>query len=253
VSLIRQMGYVVLAVPDPAGGADDLADIVGAEIVERHADGIYLSTNSRRCEVAYLKGIEAGVRAVGLEATDTEAVAQIEKRAKADGLMILDDRPLVRGVERAVRFATPMGPIFEVHTPVQRRDTGPALMTDRRRVKRLEHVNLRTSDPQAFHDLVTQLLGLKLSDRTTNFERAWYRALDGFHHTLAAGSGQGIHHYAFDAFALDDLVEVAGLRQQCIGLVGFSAARGLRKRAHPICRMMAVSNVLGLIDLAGDF
>ena len=113
------------------------------------------------------------------------------------------------GVKRAIRFATPMGPILEVHTPVARRDVGPPLMTGGRRVRRLEHVNLRVSDTEGFHDFATKLLGLQLSDRTTKYERAWYRAADGFHHTLAAGPGNGIHHYAFDAYAIDDLIEVA--------------------------------------------
>ena len=66
-----------------------------------------------------------------------------------------------------------------------------------------------SNDPRAFHDFLTSFLGMKLSDRTTNFERAWYRAEDGFHHTIAAAPGEGIHHYGFDAYGIVDLASVA--------------------------------------------
>ena len=209
MSLIRQMGYIILATPEPEASADDLSSIAGLRITKRNPQGVYLSSNARQCEVAYLHGSKAGVRAIGLEAVDADAVKEIERRARTEGIKILDDRPLLSGVECAVRFATPMGPIFEVHTPIERRRAEPALMTTGRRVRRLEHVNLRVSDPKAFSELATKLLEMKLSDRTENYERAWYRAADGFHHTFAAGPGSGIHHYAFDAYSVLNLVEVA--------------------------------------------
>ena len=115
-----------------------------------------------------------GIRAVGLEAMDEAAVDEVYRRAKSEGLAILGDTPLLPKVKRAVRFATPFGPIFEVHTPIAREDIAPAL-TNGKRVRRLEHVNLRATDPRGFHDLVTRMLGMKLSDRTTQYERAWYR------------------------------------------------------------------------------
>ena len=192
--LIRQMGYVVIATPDPDGSARDLSDITGVHITHQTADSVYVSSNARFCEVAYLRDERRGIRAVGLEAMDEDAVDEIYRRAKSEGLTILGDTPLVATVKRAVRFATPFGPIIEVHTPVARQDVAPA-MTNSKRVRRLEHVNMRATDPRAFHDLVTGMLGMKLSDRTTNYERAWYRAADGFHHAFAAGPGNGLHHY----------------------------------------------------------
>ncbi len=206
--LIRQMGYVVIAAPDPAGSARDLADITGVRISHSGADAAYVSSNARFCEVAYLRGDTHGIRAVGLEAMDEAAVDEVARRAKSEGLTILSDTPSLPKVKRAVRFATPFGPIFEVHTPIEREDIAIAALNGKR-VRRLEHVNLRASDPRGFHDLVTRLLGMKLSDRTTQYERAWYRAADGFHHTFAAGPGSGLHHYAFDAHGFTDLAGTA--------------------------------------------
>ena len=206
--LIRQMGYVVIAAPDPDRSARDLADITGVRISHSAVDATYVSSNARFCEVAYLRGDKHGIRAVGLEAMDEAAVDEVQRRAQSDGLTILSDTPLLPQVKRAVRFATPFGPIFEVHTPIAREAIASASLNGKR-VRRLEHVNLRATDPRGFHDLVTRLLGMKLSDRTTQYERAWYRAADGFHHTFAAGPGNGLHHYAFDAHGLHDLAGTA--------------------------------------------
>ena len=206
--LIRQMGYVVIAAPDPDRSARDLADITGVRISHSAVDATYVSSNARFCEVAYLRGDKHGIRAVGLEAMDEAAVDEVQRRAQSDGLTILSDTPLLPQVKRAVRFATPFGPIFEVHTPIAREAIASASLNGKR-VRRLEHVNLRATDPRGFHDLVTRLLGMKLSDRTTQYERAWYRAADGFHHTFAAGPGNGLHHYAFDAHGLYDLAGTA--------------------------------------------
>lgn len=206
--LIRQMGYVVIATPDPDGSARDLAYMTGVRITHRAADAAFVSSNARYCDVAYLRDARPGIRAVGLEAMDDDTVDEVHRRAKSEGLTILDDKPLLPKVRRAVRFATPFGPIFEVHTPIEREPIDPAKF-NAARVRRLEHVNLRASDPKGFHDLVTRLLGMKLSDRTTGYERAWYRCADGYHHTFACGPGDGLHHYAFDAHALYDLAGVA--------------------------------------------
>lgn len=206
--MIRQMGYVVMSTPDPESSARDLAEIVGLKVTERSPQAVYMSANDRRCEVAYVRGNTAGVVAVGLEAMDAAGVEEVKRRAMADGLEILGDRPSIGGVAHAVRFATPFGPVFEVHTPVERNQTvrhiGPGA-----RARRLEHVNVRVTDTVGFRDFALGTLGMKLSDRTTNNELAWYRAWDGYHHTLAVGEGDRMHHYAFDAYAIEDLIQIA--------------------------------------------
>lgn len=206
--LIRQMGHVAISTPDPEESARDLAEIVGLKVTEKNETAIFMSANDRRCEVAYVRGQRAGVIAIGLEAMDAASVDEVMRRAKADGLAIIDDKPIFPGVERAFRFATPFGPVFEIHTPVERNQATRHIGTGSR-PKRLEHVNLRVTDTHGFRDFVTGTLGMKLSDRTTNDELTWYRAWDGYHHTIAAGQGNRLHHYAFDAQAVEDLIQIA--------------------------------------------
>ena len=156
-------------------------------------------------------GKEGKVVLIGLEAVSPEAVDEVSRRAKSDGLTILTDRPFSSHCAKAVRFVAPGGPIFEVHTPIERDQSlvyggyGP-------RQRRLEHVNTFVPDAAAFGDFCEKLLGMKLSDQTADGNFRWYRAEDGFHHTLALGTVPGpshLHHYAFDLHAMQDLVLIA--------------------------------------------
>lgn len=206
--LIRQMGHIVMVTPTLDESARDLAEIVGLRSTGGDDSMVFMSSNERKYEVVYRRGAQAGVIAIGLEAMTAQAVDEAKRRVQAEGMHIVDDKSLLPDIERAFRFATPFGPVFEIHTPVPRnqpvRYIGPG-----NRPRRLEHVNLRVTDTHGFREFLTSLLGMKISDRTTNDEFVWYRAWDGFHHTIAAGQGNGLHHYAFDAHSIEDLVGIA--------------------------------------------
>ncbi len=206
--LIRQMGQLTLAVPDPDASAADLSSIVGLKVTNRTADAVFMSCNERRYELVYARGRRAGVLAIGLEAFNDAAFDEARRRVASEGFSVVAETPLWPGIARAFRFRTPFGPTFEIHTPVARelpaRHVGPGS-----RPRRLEHVNIRVTDTHGFRDMLTGMLGMKISDRTANDEIVWYRAWDGYHHTIAAGSGSGLHHYAFDAYAFEDLVGIA--------------------------------------------
>jgi catechol 2,3-dioxygenase-like lactoylglutathione lyase family enzyme len=202
------MGQITLATPDPEGSARDLAEIVGLKITRGEADAYFLSSNERSFEVVYARSSQPGILAVGLEAMNADAVGEVFRRVRAEGLEVIDDRPIWPEIAHGFRFRTPFGPIFEIHTPVPR-DQATRHIGTGSRPRRLEHVNVRVADTHGFRDLLTGVLGLKISDRTTNDELAWYRAWDGYHHTIAVGLGSDLHHYAFDANAIDDLVGIA--------------------------------------------
>jgi catechol 2,3-dioxygenase len=206
--LIRQMGQLTLATPDPAASAADLSEIVGLKITAQTADAVFMSCNERRFELVYVRGKTPGVLAIGLEAIDDNAFEEARRRIVSEGFRIVADTPLWPGVARACRFKTPFGPTFEIHTPVARELPARHVGTGSR-PRRLEHVNIRVTDVHGFRDMLTSMLGMKISDRTANDEIVWYRAWDGYHHTIAAGSGNGMHHYAFDAYAFEDLVGIA--------------------------------------------
>lgn len=207
--LIRQMGHVAIATPNPDDSAADLVDVVGLKVTERQKDRIFLSSNQRHHEVTLVRNEVPGVLAVGLEAMDAAAVDEVARRVRSEGFEIHDDRPLGPHTDRAVRFAIPFGLIVEVHTPVSRtesqRHIGPGA-----RAKRIEHVNFKAPDVLVIRDVFTRLFGMKLSDRTAGDEFNWFRCHDGYHHTFAVFRGEPqLHHYAFDFHALEDLAGMA--------------------------------------------
>lgn len=207
--LVRQMGHIAFTTPDPKGSAQDLVDIVGLRITDQSPDAIYLSSNTRHHEVSFVRGDQAGVLAMGLEAVSPEAVDEVYRRVKSEGLTIIDDQPLGPHCQRGVRFVAPGGGLIEVHTPIARsvpaRYVGPGA-----RPRRIEHVNMLVPDTAALGDFCNKVLGMKLSDRTDDDALRWYRCEDGFHHSIAMGPGPGkLHHYAFDLHALEDLATIA--------------------------------------------
>ena len=207
-NLIQQMGHVVISSPDPHGAAKDLQETVGLRISEQDGDTVYLTSNSRHHEVTYVRGSGKAV-VLGLEAVSPEAVEQVYARAKSDGLKIVSDKPTGKYYARAVTIVAPGGAVFEIHTPIVRNQ--PASYNGAgARPRRIEHINAFSPDTTAFGDFCAKTLGMKLSDRTADDGFRWYRAADGYHHTIAMGPGaSALHHYAFDLHCMEDLMRVA--------------------------------------------
>lgn len=207
--LIRQIGQLTLLSPDPSGSARDLSQIVGLSIRDEHPDASFLSANDRAHEIVYARGSKPGVLAMGLEAMDDAALDEAKSRVLAEGLTIIDDKALWGKAAKGFRFKSSFGPIIEVHAPVSR-SFAPRNVGAGARPTRLEHTNVRVPDVRGFGDMLDKLFGMRLSDRTEGYEIAWYRAWDGFHHTIAIGKGESsLHHYAFDANAIEHLVGIA--------------------------------------------
>ncbi|PCH98151.1 MAG: oxidoreductase [Rhodobacteraceae bacterium] len=206
--LIKQMGHVIISSPDPEGAAQDLADVVGLRITGRDGDTVYLSSNDRHHEVSYVKGDGEAV-AMGLEAVSAEAVDEVYNRAKSEGLEIVTDKPLGKFYDRAVTIVAPGGAVIEVHTPIKRDQTRRYLGSGPR-PRRIEHFNSNAPDTAAYGEFCEDILGMKLSDKTSDDGLRWYRAQDGFHHTIAMGTGPtSLHHYAFDLHCFEDLARIA--------------------------------------------
>ncbi|MEM9105348.1 MAG: VOC family protein [Pseudomonadota bacterium] len=208
--LIRQMGHVVISSPDPEGAAKNLSDVMGVRITGRDGDTVYLSSNDRHHEVSYVKGNGEAV-VLGLEAVSPDAVDEIQSRAKSDGLKILSDSPTGKGYDRAITLVTPGGAILEIHTPIKRDQSSRYIGGGGPRPRRLEHVNYLSPDAEGDTNFYEQLLGMKLSDRTADNVGRWFRAQDGFHHTVALLGAPELrmHHYAFDHHSFYDLQRIA--------------------------------------------
>ena len=174
VHLIRQMGHVAFTVPNPDISAQDLVELTGLKITGRRNGTVYLSGNQRHHEISYRPGPQAVVEAIGLEAMDAACVDEVRRRLQSDGIRILDDRPLDPFMERAVRFVTPFGAVFEVHSPVTR-DQAQRHIGAGSRPRRIEHVNFSASDTLVARDFLVGTLGMELTDRTSQDDFLWFR------------------------------------------------------------------------------
>jgi len=210
--LIRQMGHILVSSPDPMSAAQDLCEVVGLRITEADGGDVYLSSNNRHHEVTYRQaasGDTGTALAIGLEAVSAHAVDEVYSRAKSSGVTILGDKPLTKHCDRALSLIAPGGAVFEVHTPIARNQTSDYLARGAR-AKRIEHVNAFSEDTSAFGEFCEEIFGMKLSDKTSDDGLRWYRSQDGFHHTIAMGTGPSmLHHYAFDLYCLEDLARIA--------------------------------------------
>lgn len=198
--LVHRLGYVALNVSDLDGAVADARNITGAALVDLTKDRALLSSNARHAELILHGAADSSLRAIGLETLDPAHVDEVQRRARAAGLRIVSETPSLAAIERAVTVAFPEGHVVEVHTPMPR-DRQPRYVGPGIHPRCLDHVNLIARDPATSSQLMMQVLGLKLSERTLGWELAWMRAGDGRHHSVAfvkSDSGGGIHHYSWE-------------------------------------------------------
>ncbi len=203
-ALVQRLGYISLSVVDLDGAAEDAQNIAGARLIEKTDDRAILSANRRYAELVLHKSHENAVRCVGLVAVNAAAVDEVAARAAAAGLTVLTRTPSLDVIEKAVTIMTAEGHVFEVHTAMPesnpRRYLGPGIHPEY-----LDHVNLAARDPQALAEVLYDVLGMELTERTTGYEIMWLRAGDNRHHTLAAVKSEpGIHHFSWEFAAFED-------------------------------------------------
>ena len=203
--LIRSMGHLALQTPDLKAAVFEAENICGLSVVSRSNERVVVSSNKRRGEISYMRGDKPAALAVGLEALGRSEIDQIVKRLKSNGLEIISDLPLAPGAEYGVRFSTQWGHVFEIHTPVPR-DQKMGYSTAGVRPHRLDHASLNTPDTEGLRDLIVDVLGMRLSDRTDGNEFMWFRAADGMHHSLGVvrAAVPSLHHYSFEALQFSD-------------------------------------------------
>ena len=207
--LVQRMGHLAIQTRDLDAAVFEAENVTGLDTVERGASRVVLTSNTRRGEVTFMSGDEPAALAVGLEVRSAADVLEITRRLKKAGVAIVSDEPYAPGSERAVRFRTQWGHVIEAHTPVPR-DRTRHYRTNGVRPLRLDHASLKTTDTHGLRDLIIEILGMRLSDRTSGDEFMWFRAGDGMHHTLGIviSDVSSLHHYSFEAAQFSDLARL---------------------------------------------
>lgn len=197
--IVHAVGHIKVNVTDPKAVIRDATEILGLRITHSNDTETWLSSNGRAAELVLLHADENAAHTLGLEALTAEAVEEARSRVEAAGCRILSNEPSMDCISSAVTFATPEGLRFEIHTPIHDR------IYDRRHPtigvgpSRLDHINLITPDPEATRRHLTEIGGLRLSQRLVDDSLSWMYAGNRQHHILGLVKGiVGVHHYSFE-------------------------------------------------------
>lgn len=198
-----RLSQLVVAVPDPAATADFLER--GLLLGTRHQDdgsvavltvgGYGLPTPQRILTLT--PGRSSELREVVLE-RPADAGA-LDERLRASG------SPVSQVAADAIAGAGLLTSAGGV--PISVRDTlpvpRPALPPSGLRPRRLGHVNLVSADPQALVTLMTNGLGLRLSEQVG--EAIFFLRIGTEHHNIGVRTGQspGAHHVALEVHGWD--------------------------------------------------
>lgn len=202
--LVYRLGYVAMNVANFDDCIFDAINVIGLNQVEKTQDRALFTSNTRHAELIIQRSAKNEMRAIGIEAYDAAAVDEIAGRARKAGLRVAAEAPSLPVIEHAVTFVTSEGHVIEAHTPMpkdqQLRYTGGGIHP-----RCVDHVNLAAADPAKIAEELQDVLGLKLSERTTGQELVWLRAGDGRHHTVGILKGRsGIHHYSWEFASFSD-------------------------------------------------
>ncbi|KVP93997.1 hypothetical protein WJ96_12570 [Burkholderia ubonensis] len=212
--LINQMGHVMLETPDLHASVHEAVNLLGLRVTMQDEEKAILTSNTRRGELTYIKSSRAAIRSFGLEAIDEAACEQALARVKGAGFEIIRDRPHAPGAAHGFVFRSPSEHAIEIHTAVPR-DQPADYPTIGIRPKRLDHVTIMAANPRAMQDMLSELFGMQLSDTVDNEEFVFMRSANLYHHTIAIAKGRpGLHHVAFEALHMVDLMRVGDYLKQ---------------------------------------
>jgi catechol 2,3-dioxygenase len=197
--LVNALGYLHFNVTDLAASVKDATEVLGLHVTERKDRLVLLSSNGRRAELILEQSAENSTRCIGLEAMCSGAVREVTRRVKESNCQILRETPSFPFIKEAVTFMIPDGHILEVHTPI------PDSIYSRRQSDRgvsptrIDHVNVTSSTPVETRCLLSEILGLRLSERLADDSLAWMRGGNRQHHIFGIVRGPaGLHHYAWE-------------------------------------------------------
>jgi catechol 2,3-dioxygenase len=198
---IVRLGHVSFAVPELDRSTRFAEDVIGLRLVERLGDVAYLSSTERRHQLVLRAGPTLSCDEIAFDVSDAGALDRLATRASEAGLDVLEDAddPFV---DRKLRFTIPNGPPVALcyGAATLRAESYSTLGV---RPRKLGHVTIATPDGDGVGNILTQVLGMRLSDRLPLGEHAdgelrWYRC-NSDHHAIGITPGPaGVHHYAFE-------------------------------------------------------
>jgi catechol 2,3-dioxygenase-like lactoylglutathione lyase family enzyme len=200
--MVSRIGHVGLRVTDLDRSVAFAQDILGLRESERDGSTSYLTCNERHHELVLTEALEPGCDHLGLEVPDEAALERALVLVQAEGLTVLSQQPDERGLAAALRFVGPGGFVFELFCGMAR-DEPVDYPTIGARPRKFEHITIKASDKERMEDVLTGILGFRVSDRAED-QISWLRASHEHHGmSVIRADVDALQHYAWqiDSFA----------------------------------------------------
>jgi catechol 2,3-dioxygenase-like lactoylglutathione lyase family enzyme len=205
--MVDRVGHVGITVTDLERSIRHAEQIMGLRLVERDGDVAYLTCNARHHELVLTAGATAGCDHIAFETFDPDGLAALRERLAGEGLPVLADAPLERGVEDAVRFVGPGGFVIEVFHGM---DTSEPAQYDTvgARPRKFEHITVKSSHKEELERVLVDVLGLRVSDRAED-AISWLRVSDEHHGvSVIRADADQLQHYAWQLDAFGELATI---------------------------------------------
>jgi biphenyl-2,3-diol 1,2-dioxygenase len=247
---VIKVGHLALITQDMEQSMWFWRDVVGLEEVDQQGDTVFLRAwgELEHHSLSLTPGHTSRVDHVAWRVGDPEGLSRLAGELAASGI---EARWTEEGEETgqgaAVRFATPAGHCFELYHDMERAKT-PEQLRSRLKTnsgrawargvspRRIDHVNLTTSDPAGFCGWLRDSMGFKnrelirLNDGT---EVAVWLAVSALSHDIAVmadvnGRADGFHHLAYYVDDAHDVLRAADiLRENGIPIDGGPGRHGV--------------------------
>jgi catechol 2,3-dioxygenase-like lactoylglutathione lyase family enzyme len=206
-AMVKRIGHVGLRVRDLDRSVAFAEDILGLRETERDGTTSYLTCNSRHHELVLIEADEPGCDHLGFEVADERALDAARERVSAEGLTLVSEAAVERGIAAAFRFLAPGGFVFELFCGMAH-DQPAEYPTVGARPSKFEHITIKSSCKDEMEDLLIRVLGFRLSDRAEK-RVSWLRASQEHHGmSVMADEVDQLQHYAWQLPAFADIKTV---------------------------------------------
>ena len=204
-----RLAYVEMATPSLTGALSYYEDVLGATLVERTADGVYLSLGLDHHNLALNEAELAGVAAIGLQLHASVDLGALKVRLEGRGLhtaLKSDARP---GVPQLLEVAEVGGHTF--HLIPEMAAAAPGFSGRGLDPVRLGHVAVLTPDAARVLAFLVDGLGFHTTDWFEDF--VTFVTCNGDHHVLNVIQAPvaTLHHLAFQLDGRDHQFRAADL------------------------------------------
>jgi 2,3-dihydroxy-p-cumate/2,3-dihydroxybenzoate 3,4-dioxygenase len=206
----ERLAYVVLNVSDLEASRAFYEKNVGLQYSATGPQGeIYFRCGYLHHSVVLYPAAEPGIKRIGFEMVDVEALQALRERVQARGIVVEDIKDqayVAKSPDGAFRINEPVtGLTLEFFSGMEEFGGQPFVPTVAK-IQRLGHIGVRSPDVKASADFFMKVLGFSLSDFVES--KAYFLRCppNPFHHSMALGHGApGLHHVNFMVSEIDDV------------------------------------------------